>query len=277
MDRDDCIMTGYCLVCEHAHVIRTTCPVRRGGGAPARTDQALVTMESCGEYVTCATDQDRADDVRAPYRAWFPHRTDRPLVVRHAANRWHVKAAIQQRLTVVRGHAANPVQVIATLPLPVCGGTRAPRARCFLLEADDGSCAVPALHADGSCAAPALHADGVKLGWRIAGAGRLPAAPRAGLGGIAPADQGVREAARPALLAERPGGLAVMPPRKGMAARYHPQRLKAGQRRRIWGATVGAQWSERFAVARVRGRDRWPYHQRLGDGLITRRSCTLGL
>ncbi|MCG8352288.1 MAG: hypothetical protein MI924_31370 [Chloroflexales bacterium] len=99
MDRDDCIMTGYCLVCEHAHVIRAACPVRRAGALPSEpTNQG--------------------------------------------------------------GHA-------------------------------------------------------------------------------------------PSALGRAPGGLAVTPPRKGLAARYHPQRLKADQRRRTWGATVGAQWSERFAAEKT--------------------------
>ena len=49
MDRDDFIITVYCLVCEHYQAIQAICPVRRGGFAPALTDEAVITMEMCGE------------------------------------------------------------------------------------------------------------------------------------------------------------------------------------------------------------------------------------
>jgi hypothetical protein len=35
MDRDEFIITVYCLVCEHYQVIKNTYPLRRGGFAPA--------------------------------------------------------------------------------------------------------------------------------------------------------------------------------------------------------------------------------------------------
>jgi hypothetical protein len=138
MDRDDFIITVYCLVCEHYQVIQGQYPLRRGGFVPALTDEEVITMEICGEYFKCATDQDIFDYFRAHYRTWFPQLTDRTHFVRQAANLWQVKAAIQQRLTVVSGQAADPVQVIDTLPLPVCGYTRAARDRCFKPEADYG-------------------------------------------------------------------------------------------------------------------------------------------
>jgi hypothetical protein len=135
MDRDDFIITVYCLVCEHYQVIRDMYSVRRGGFAPALTDEEVITMEICGEYFKCATDQDIFDYFRAHYRTWFPALTDRTLFARQAANLWQVKAALQQRLTVVSGQADDPVQVSATLPLPICSLIRAPRDRCFNLSA----------------------------------------------------------------------------------------------------------------------------------------------
>ena len=81
----------------------------------------------------------------AHYQAFFPRRRDGSLFVRQAANLWLVTAAIQQRLTVVSGQAADPVPVIDTLPLPVCGYTRSSRDRCFKPEADYGYCAAKAL------------------------------------------------------------------------------------------------------------------------------------
>src|SRR5215211_4575427 len=144
MDRDDFIITVYCLVCEQYQAIQTSYSLRRGGFAPALTDAEVITLEICGEYFKLNTDQDIFDYFRAHYRAWFPALTERSLFVRQAANLWQVKAA-------------DPVQVIDTLPLPVCGLTRAPRERCFKMQADYGY-----------CAAKDMHYYGFKLGLRVA-------------------------------------------------------------------------------------------------------------
>ena len=58
MDRDDFIITVYCLVCEHYALIRAAYGVRHGGFAPALTDEEVITREICGEYFTCRTDKD---------------------------------------------------------------------------------------------------------------------------------------------------------------------------------------------------------------------------
>ena len=141
MDRDNFIITVYCLVCDHYQAITAAYPVRRGGFAPALTDEEVITLDICGEYFKCATDQDIFDYFLAHYRHFFPRLHDRTLFVRQAANLWQVKAAMQQRVTIVSGQADDPVQVIDTLPVPVCGYTRAPRDRCFKPEADYGHCA----------------------------------------------------------------------------------------------------------------------------------------
>jgi hypothetical protein len=210
MDRDDFIITVYCLVCEQYQVIQDSYPLRRGVFAPALTDEEVITMEICGEYFKQATDQDIFDYFRAHYRAFFPALTDRTLFVRQAVNLWQVKAAIQHRLTVVSLPADDPVQVIDTLPLPVCGYTRAKRDRCFKPDADYGY-----------CAAKELHYYGFKLGLRIARSGMitycplLPARPHDitalsdlvdGFVGLVPADKGFIDAVRQALFGRTSGG-----------------------------------------------------------------------
>jgi hypothetical protein len=86
--------------------------------------------------------------------------------VRQAANLWQVKALIQQRLTQISGQAADWLQVIDTLPLPVCTYTRARRDRCFKGEADYGY-----------CEAKKLHYYGFKLGLPISRVGMIIAYP----------------------------------------------------------------------------------------------------
>ena len=267
MDRTDFIITVYLLVCQHYQAIKVHYPLRRGGFTPALTDEEVITIEICGEYFKLATDEDLFAYFQAHFQAWFPQLRDRTLFVRQAANLWQVKALIQQRLTQVSGQAADPVQVIDTLPLPVCVLTRAPRDRCFKPDADYGY-----------CAAKQLRYYGFKLGLRVARSGMiihyplLPARPHdvqltdelvADFAGVAPADKGFIDAVRQALLAERHGVTLVTPPRKRMQAAFTPAVLKTCARWRKRVETVGAHLAERFGVARIRVRDLWHFLHRL--------------
>jgi len=266
MDRDHFIITVYCLVCEHYQAVTATGSVRRGGFAPALTDEEIITIELCGEYFKQATDEDIFAYVHTHYQAYFPRVRDRTLFVRQAANLGQIKAAIQQRLTVVSGQAADPVQVIDTLPLPTCTYTRSRRDRCFKPAADYGYCAVKD-----------LHYYGFKLGLRVARSGMimryplLPARPHdvqltddviAGFTGGVPADKGVIDTVRQALVAERQGVVLVTPPRKGMTTPYSPRLLRRCRRWRKRVETVGSHLTDRFAVARIRVRNLWPYQHR---------------
>jgi Transposase DDE domain len=267
MDRDEFIITVYCLVCEHYQVIKHTYPLRRGGFAPTLTDEEVITLELCGEYFKLPTDKDLFGYFRTHYAHFFPRLTERTLFVRQAANLWQVKAALQQRLTFVSGQAPDPVQIIDTLPLPVCGYTRSSRDRCFKPFADYGH-----------CAAKKLDYYGFKLGLRIARSGMitgcplLPARPHDiqlldelvdGFAGLIPADKGFIDAFRQALLAERHGVFVVTAPRKGMTTSHSPTLLKVCARLRKGVETVGSHLTERFAVARIRVHDLWHFQHRL--------------
>ena len=107
MDRDQFIITVYCLVCEHYAALRARVRLRHGGFAPALTDEEVITIEICGEYFKCGTDKDIFAYFVAHYQAFFPRLHDRSLFVRQAANLWLVTATIQQRLTVVSGQAED--------------------------------------------------------------------------------------------------------------------------------------------------------------------------
>ena len=267
MDRKDFIIIVYLLVCEHYRAVKARIPLRRGGFAPALTDEEVITIELCGEYFKLASDEDIFDYFQAHFQTWFPQLRDRTLFVRQAANLWQIKALIQQRLTLVSGQAADPVQVIDTLPLPVCVLTRAPRERCFKPDADYGY-----------CAAKDLHYYGFKLGLRVARSGMimhyplLPARPHdvqltdelvAAFVGVVPADKGFIDAVRQALLEERHGVTLVTPPRKRMQAAFAPAVLKTCARWRKRVETVGSHLTERFGVARIRVRDLWHFQHRL--------------
>ena len=267
MDQDEFSITVYCLVCEHYQGIKTTSPLRRGGFAPALSDEEVITIELCGDYFKLATDKDLFGYFRTHYAQFFPQLKDRTLFVRQAANLWQGKAAIQQRLTQVSGQATDPVQIIDTLPLPVCGYTRSGRDRCFKPFADYGH-----------CAAKQLDYSGFKLGLRLTRGGMitccplLPARPHDiqlldelvdGFAGLVPADQGFIDAFRQALLADRHRVFVITAPRKRMPTPHSPTLLKLCARLRKGVETVGSHLTERFAVARIRVHDLWHFQHRL--------------
>jgi hypothetical protein len=241
--------------------------LRRGGFAPALSDEEVITMALCGEYFKLPSDKDIWQYFRTHYRHFFPRLGDRTLFVRQAANLWQVTAALQQRLTHVSGQAVDPVQPIDTLPLPVCVYTRSGRDRCFKPYADYGY-----------CAAKQLAYYGFKLGLRISRLGMithsllLAARPHdinhldalvENFRGVVPADKGFIDVYRQALLAERHAITVVTPPRARMQSEYPRAVLKVCGRWRKLIETVGAHLTEHFAVAQTRTHDLWHYQYRI--------------
>jgi len=60
--------------------------IRRGGVAPALSDEEVITIEICGEYLKGGTDKDIVDYVPAHYQAFFPHLRDRSRFARQATS-----------------------------------------------------------------------------------------------------------------------------------------------------------------------------------------------
>jgi hypothetical protein len=267
MDRDSFIITVYCLVVEHYGLVKEKFFVRRGGFAPALTDEEVITMASCGAYFKHHLDKDLFAYFHTHYRHFFPHLRDRPSFVRQAANLWQVKAAIHQLLIESSGQAQAAVQVIDTLPLPVCTYTRSSRDRCFKTLADYGH-----------CAAKKLDYYGFKLGLRVSPLGMITHFPllsaRAhdvnhtnalveGFAGLCPADKGFLDPWRQPLLLDRYGVKIVAPARANMRE-AHPKALRrfCSRIRKIV-ETVGSHLTERFAVDAIRAHDLWHFQHRL--------------
>ena len=58
MDRDDFIITVYCLVCNQYRALFSEQPLRHGGFTPQLTDEEVITLEICGEYFKFNMDKD---------------------------------------------------------------------------------------------------------------------------------------------------------------------------------------------------------------------------
>ena len=277
MSRDYFIIMVYCLVCEHFQASVGGQPLRRRGLPPALSDEEVITIEICGEYFGFHQDEDIYDYFRAHYHHFFPQLKERTGFVRQAANLWQVKAMIQERLTQISGQAADEVQTIDTLPLPVCTYTRSGRDRCFPDKADYGY-----------CAAKKLHYYGFKLGLRISRAGMiihyplLPARPHdsqllddliAGFEGVVPADKAFVDAFRQENLAKKRHVELVVPARKGMEKKPPFSIIKACSRWRKLVETVGSHLTEHFHIAQTRAHDLWHYQHRLIRKVLSHTVC----
>ena len=277
MNRDYFIIMVYCLVCEHYPVVIGETKIRKRGFAPALSDEEVITIEICGEYFGKYRDEDIYDYFRSHYHHFFPHLNNRTTFVRQASNLWHVKSRLQQRLTVVSGQAADEVQIIDTMPLPVCVYTRSRRDLCFKPEADYGY-----------CAAKELHYYGFKLGLRISRLGMiihaplLPARPHdsqllddliEGFRGVVPADKGFIDAFRQEQLAKKRQVELVTPARKNMKIQPPVTLSRICQRWRKRVETVGSHLTERFHIAATRAHDLWHYQNRLIRKILAHTVC----
>jgi len=267
MDRDTFIITVFSLVSECYAQVVTQHPVRHGGFAPALSDEEVIAIEICGEYFKHQTDKDLYDYFAAHYRHFFPRLPNRSLFVRQAANLWQVKTVIWNLLVERSGQRTSPVQVIDTLPLPVCTYTRAPRDRCFKTVADYGH-----------CAAKKLSYYGFKLGLRVSSLGMITHFPLLsarshdvnhtnalveGFAGLCPADKGFIDPFRQPLLLDR-YGVKIITPVKSNMTQEHPRALrKFCSRIRKIVETVGSHLTERFAIDSIRVHDLWHFQHRL--------------
>ena len=267
MDQDLFIITVYCLVVEQYPLLVKQYGLRRGGCSPALTDEEVLTMEICGEYLKLSNDKDLYEYFAKHYRHFFPHLRDRTLFVRQGANLWRLKAALQQRLVQLSGQGQDMVQAIDTMPLPVCTYTRAPRDKRFKDLADYGH-----------CAAKKLDYYGFKLGLRISRCGMIRHYPllsaRAhdvkhlgalieGFGGLVPEDCGFIDDYQRQLWEQRQAVQIVTPARSNMAPPAAPALVRwSGQWRKLV-ETVNAQLSERFQITHLRVRDFWHYQHRI--------------
>ena len=294
MNRDDFIIHVYCLVSDHYRALCDTLPhrLRRGGFSPQLTDEEVMTIELCGEYFKINTDKELFAYFRTHYRHFFPRLSSRSRFVRQAADLWQIKALLHQRLVQSAGADQDPVQVIDTLPLPVCTLTRCGRDRCFKGNADYGY-----------CAAKQLRYYGFKLGLRVARCGmithfpllaarphdvrHLPTLLEGSRGhcsqncsgattpDLVPADKGFIDPFAQALWLQRYNVQIVTPPRKNMKtpSPHAPKLLKACAHWRKQVETVGSHLTERFAVARIRVHDLWHFQHRLIRKVLAHTIC----
>lgn len=276
MERDNFIIMVYCLVSDiYQHLCQQ--PLRKRGFAPALSDEEVITIDICGEYLGYFRDEDLFDYFYTHYRHFFPKLTERTKFVRQSANLAGIKMQIQQHITKISGQAGDECQIIDTMPLPVCTFTRAPRDRCFKPEADYGY-----------CAAKQMKYYGFKLGLRISRLGMithfplLPARPHdsqllddliADFEGIIIGDKAFIDGWRQEQLAAKRHIALVTGSRKNMSKQLPKPLRKLSKRWRKKVETVGSHLTERFHIAKTRTRDIWHYQHRLIRKVLAHTVC----
>lgn len=277
MERDELIIWVYVWVCEQVQAWRAEAPqsrarLRRGGFAPALSDEEALCIELCGEMLRLGSDKAIYFHFKTHYQAWFPHLKDRPALVRQLANLWRLKLVLQERL--LRAHRVHeqPLQPVDTMPLPVCAKARSHRDRCFA-----------GIARKGYCAAKDLYYYGFKLGLRVSEAGliahyalveanthdcrHLPTLVE-GHQGLVPVDKGFFDPALWRRLWEQGIHIVGRGPKK-VDGHRPPELLLPAPVERVCARirkgveVVAALLCSRFSVDRIRVHDLWHFEHRL--------------
>ncbi len=269
MERDIFIISVYCLVVDIMQIIEKNCKFRQKGFPPKLTDAEVITIEICGEFFKLHEDIEIYNYFKRHYLAFFPNLPDRTTVVRQSANLWQAKFLCQSLLVTMAEQAADAVQSIDTVPLPVCTWTRGGRRdKRFSGIADYGH-----------WAAKNLDYYGFKLGLRISRtrmithfpvlAARPPdidhlGALIEGFSRTVPADKGfIDEYQQDLWLAEQLTQV-VTPVRKNMES--SSEQVKLVKKTKYWRKLVepvGSQLAERFQIAKIKVKDLGHYQNRI--------------
>ena len=275
MDLDDLIISIFVTLDDELNITQQRLRVKRlrqSGPAPRLSDAEVLTMECAGGFLGLDCDKHLFAYFARHFRHFFPAlaHTSRTTFARQAANLWHIKEMIWRRLAAEVAPADDRVQIVDSMPVPVCRFARASFCRRFRGEARYGK----------------DHADrqtffGFRLHARLTWPGLISEVV------LAPANAS-EQSVLPRLVASAPSGCAVLgdrnycvprlkerPAADGQAlltpparqARNDPASAKGGKwpysdtRYRI--DCVFGQLTDRFHVKRVWARDLWHLMGRL--------------
>jgi hypothetical protein len=140
MTPQDLLLEVFCLVDDELQALNLG-RLRSRGPHPTLSDSEVITIELVGEFWKLGTDQDIFRHFRCYHLAEFPAlaRVHRTTFVRQAANLWHIKQLLHQRLAPrLAGH--NPLWLVDSLPVDACEFARATFCERFAGQADYGYC-----------------------------------------------------------------------------------------------------------------------------------------
>jgi hypothetical protein len=277
MTPHDFLLHLFCLVDDE---IRALHPgrLRARGPTPTLADSEVVAIELAGEF--WGLDQDRGifRHFRAHYLGEFPAlaRVHRTTFARQAANVWHLKQILQQRLAE-RLAGGDAVWLVDSLPIDACQCARASYCARFAGQADYGYCHLRKRFFYGFRLHLRCTRDGVLLGYQLAPARASEKAvlPELGLppGSVGIGDRGYWSPELRDRLAA--AGVTLLAPY--YHARHDPDPARSARlsavRYRI--ETVNGQLAERYNVKRTWARDLWHLCHRIIRKLLSHTAAIL--
>lgn len=280
--RDEFIIYVYCFVVQYYQRLFPS-RLRRAGFQPKFSDEEALTLEIVGEYFGFETDKQLYRYFQKHYHDWFTRLPDRSTLVRQWQNLWRVKQHIWQAIVRDSGAWADPIQLIDTVPVPVCHPKRARQRHVFL----DDPVYQPSY---GYCASKDWHYFGLKGGLRLSSTGMIVAAP---LLPASPHDKDLLDS----LLLGVPAGTTILgdkgfialeqqqdlsthwgillktPLKRNMAERPTFRLHPLGNRLRRLIETVNGQLTQRFHIQALRVRKGWTLASKWYRKILTHTLC----
>ena len=277
MTPQELLLEVFCLVDDELQALHLG-RLRQRGPQPKLADSEVITMELVGEFWKLGTDRDLFRHFRRYHLAEFPAlaRVDRTTFTRQAANLWHVKQLIQQRLaqSLVGG---DPLWLVDSLPIDACQFARATFCQRFAGQADYGYCHLRKRTFYGFRLHLRVSRDGVIVGYQLASArcSEKAVLPELGLP-VGSVGIGDRNYWSPSLRQQlSAGGVTLLAPyyHKGKDAdRGRSARLSA-VRYRI--ETSNGQLAERYGIKRTWAKDLWHLCHRLIRKILSHTALAL--
>ena len=265
MPPQELLLEVFCLVDDELQALNLG-PLRQRGPTPKMADSEVITIELVGAFWKLDTDRDLFRHFRRYHTAEFPAlaQIDRTTFTRQAANLWHVKQLIQERLAQ-RLAGGDPLWLVDSLPIDACQFARATFCQRFAGQADYGYCHLRKRTFYGFRLHLRTSRDGIILGYQLASARASEKAvlPELGLlsGTTGIGDRNYHSPDLRERLAQ--GGVTLLAP-------YYHKSKDPDRQRSAWLSVVryrietsNGQLAERYGIKRTWAKDLWHLCHRL--------------
>jgi hypothetical protein len=277
MTPQELLLEVFCLVDDELQALNLG-RLRQRGPAPKLADSEVITIELVGEFWKLGTDRDLFRHFRRYHTAEFPTlaSVDRTTFTRQAANIWHVKQLIQQRLAQ-RLAGDDPLWLVDSLPIDACQFARATFCQRFAGQADYGYCHLRKRTFYGFRLHLRTSRDGIILSYQLASArvNEKAVLPELGLpvGSVGIGDRNYwAPELRDRLVA---GGVTLLAPYYHKSKDPEPQRSRRLSAVRYRVETSNGQLAERYGIKRTWAKDLWHLCHRIIRKILSHTALSL--
>jgi Transposase DDE domain len=273
---EEFIIAVFCSVDDWLKNLTQEHPIRRRGFAPSLFESEVITMEIVAEFQGIDADKAIWQYFHRHWKTLFPRLKSRSSFVRQAANLWHYKQLLHQRLAQQLGAYEDDIHLIDGIPIPLCCFTRANRCPNFKAEAAYGYCAAKDEIYYGFHGHLLISASGIITGFSLTPANGNE---REALWDIVSSIQGLLIGDKGYLSRELAQELSQnnillqTALRSNMKEIQDREMVQLFKRVRRLIETVIGQLSERFHLEKVRARDMWHLTSRLNRKLLAHTVC----